>query len=97
MPAEELVPAAERARRAAVTEAARLADAESMTAGWLRAEEMPCASCGEKGGVDYMAASGTRDIRKAEVWGTSNSDDTIYRFRCTRCGHTWTGHELVGI
>jgi hypothetical protein len=48
-----------------------------------------CNVCGARGRLQYRALAASRDIRKAEIWGTSDSGDTRFRIRCDACGSSW--------
>lgn len=86
----ELAPEAVRAERlAAEAEAIRRAKADEAEDRLWLASDTPCPSCNSKD-TGSMPTAGTRDIRKAEVWGTSSTDETIFRMRCNQCGHRWT-------
>jgi hypothetical protein len=92
MSGAELAPPETRAAdAAAVTEAIRRAFVIDDGLGvWTSAAPgTRCASCGV-GGVESRPLAGARDIRKAEIWGSSGSGETLFSLRCGACQWTWT-------
>ena len=51
--------------------------------------EHTCPVCGAAD-AGYVYVGGSRDIRKAEVWGTNADESVTIKIECKRCRHTWT-------
>ena len=90
--AELAAPATRAADAAALGEAVRRAALHDESGWYTAAEGTTCAACGTAAGIVSRPVSGARDIRKAEVWGTS-SDEVIYALRCATCRHAWTAGQ----
>ena len=51
-----------------------------------------CPSCNSKVDILSRNISQVRDIRKAEIWGTSG-EETVFGLLCSICRHTWVSTE----
>jgi hypothetical protein len=102
--AADLVPPAV-AREAAESRARATANidftAADKLARWYAVPTLACTGCGVKGGCEGRTKEGSggeeRDIRKAEIWGTSGGGaaESVFELRCVRCEVCWTTTENV--
>ena len=101
--AADLVPP-EVAREAAESRARATANvdftAADRVARWYAIPTLVCTGCGVKGGCEGRTTAGAgeeRDIRKAEIWGTSGGGaaESIFELRCMRCELFWTTTDNV--
>ena len=57
-------------------------------------EALRCNNCGARSGLESRPIAEARDIRKAEIWGTSAiGDEVVFALRCSGCMMTWLGPE----
>jgi hypothetical protein len=93
LPAAALAPPEEVAAAAAASRALQASHgAGGGGAAWLPHATLVCPSCLAAGGARFRSRgfSEERDIRKAEVWGTSApTADVMADCECDGCGHAW--------
>jgi hypothetical protein len=51
-------------------------------------QSISCPNCNSKYNIQSRNVSIAKDIRKAEIWGTS-TEETMFGYLCTSCRHTW--------
>lgn len=83
-PAYDLAPETVRAAHAALMAEPPRGD---LGGNWVPVA-LRCGGCGSTD-TEYQQVSAQRDIRKAEVWGTSAGDDAAFEVRCKVCGSSW--------
>jgi hypothetical protein len=92
LPASALAPPEEVAAEAAAARAVLASHDAASGAAWLAHESLLCPACSARGGSRYRLTRGAaeeRDIRKAEVWGTSApAEEASVECECD-CGHKW--------
>ena len=86
MSIDDLATAQERAERAALMESGPLPGGTGEV--WMSSTDRVCPGCGAAD-AEYKPTSQQRDIRKAEIWGSSSDGDARYCFRCKQCGTEW--------
>jgi hypothetical protein len=92
---------AEEIRKSAVM-GSDLISAASALEIWLPMPKVVCQGCRVIGGCSGRDAPGSgaqKDIRKAEVWGTSGGGDDAAKtlLKCSLCGHKWESTDVKGL
>jgi hypothetical protein len=76
-----------RLKRAAVRDATIEGDGKGAY-GPAASQSISCPNCNSKNNIQSRNVSIAKDIRKAEIWGTS-TEETMFGYLCTSCRHTW--------